>query len=79
VSRVPAGGLHLWVVVPPGRQMPIIDAARAAGVAISSGDGYFAAEPAGAFLRVGFAATADLAQLEEGARRLGEVARSARA
>jgi len=79
VSRVPAGGLHLWVAVPPGRQMPIIDAARAAGVAISSGDGYFAAEPAGGFLRVGFAATADLAQLEEGARRLGEVARSARA
>jgi hypothetical protein len=45
-------------------------------VAISSGNGYFAAEPGGAYLRVGFAAAADLGQLAEGARRLGEVARS---
>jgi DNA-binding transcriptional MocR family regulator len=76
VSRVPAGGLHLWVSIPGDRLTGILDAARATGVAISSGDGYFAAEPTGANLRVGFAAAADLAQLTEGARRLGTVARS---
>ena len=78
IDRVPTGGLHLWVGVPRDQLVGILDAARALGVAISSGDGYFAAEPAGAYLRIGFAATADLRQLEEGARRLGEVARSSR-
>jgi len=72
VSGVPAGGLHLWVAVPSA--MAAVEAARTTGVAISSGDGYYAAEPAGSFVRVGFAATADLAQLTEGARRLGTVA-----
>ena len=47
------------------------DAARQHGVAVSAGRRYFAAEPPAACLRLGFAATTDLAELAEGARRLG--------
>ncbi len=76
MGRVPSGGLHLWVGVPRAEVSSVVDAARVASVVISSGDGYFVAEPSGAYLRVGFAAAADLAQLREGARRLGTIARS---
>ncbi|MFI6002931.1 hypothetical protein ACIA98_21375 [Streptomyces sp. NPDC051366] len=46
-------------------------AARQRGVAVSAGSRYFATEPPTAHLRIGFAATADHAELTEGARRLG--------
>ncbi|SCL69782.1 PLP-dependent aminotransferase family protein [Micromonospora peucetia] len=75
VMRIPAGGLHLWVRLPSNDLHHITDAAQTHGVAVSPGNGYFAAEPPSAYMRVGFAAAADLAQLAEGARRLGEVAR----
>jgi DNA-binding transcriptional MocR family regulator len=75
VSGLPVGGLYLWVAVPSAA--PAVEAARTAGVTISAGDSYYAAEPAGSFVRVGFAATSDLSQLVEGARRLGDIARSA--
>ncbi|HCT79324.1 MAG TPA: GntR family transcriptional regulator [Micromonosporaceae bacterium] len=75
VARIPAGGLHLWLRLPPG-QTEVAEAARAHGVAVGPGRGYFAAEPPGAYLRLGFAAAADLTELSEGARRLGEACRS---
>ncbi len=80
VTGVPRGGLHLWVRVPGPLQTAaaIVDAARSRDVAISHGGGYFATEPPGAYLRLGFAAAADVAQLAEGARRLGEITRTPR-
>ncbi|WP_406063618.1 hypothetical protein [Streptomyces sp. NBC_01077] len=38
---------------------------------MSAGSRYFATEPPAAHLRIGFATTADHAELTEGARRLG--------
>jgi DNA-binding transcriptional MocR family regulator len=73
LSRLPSGGLHLWALVP---RDDIADAARALGVAVSPGRGYFAAEPPGSVVRLGFAAAAEVAELAEGARRLGEAGRS---
>ncbi|MEV0116649.1 PLP-dependent aminotransferase family protein [Streptomyces sp. NPDC050844] len=68
----PTGGLHLWVRLPPGVDDTVLTAAaRQRGVAVSAGVRYFAAEPPAAHLRIGFAATADHAELTEGARRLG--------
>jgi DNA-binding transcriptional MocR family regulator len=76
LTRIPQGGLHLWLRLPGSLQSAtrIVDAAHARGAAISPGTGYFAAEPPGAYLRIGYAAAADLAKLAEGARRLGEAA-----
>lgn len=76
LSRIPDGGLYLWVRLPTDSPHRVADAARKRGVATSPGNGYFAAEPPGAYLRLSFAAAMDLAQLTEGARRLGEIARS---
>ncbi len=68
----PTGGLHLWVRLPSGvDDTALAGAARRHGVAVSAGARHFAAEPPAAHLRIGFAATADLAELAEGARRLG--------
>ncbi|GLW29300.1 PLP-dependent aminotransferase family protein [Actinoplanes regularis] len=77
LAGVPRGGLHLWVRVPGALRSAttIADAALAGGVAVSVGTGYFAAEPPGAYLRLGFAATTDLAQLSEGVHRLSKAAR----
>ncbi|MFI9307885.1 hypothetical protein [Streptomyces triculaminicus] len=72
LAGLPTGGLHLWVRLPPGVDDTVLTgAARQRGVAVSAGSRYFAAEPPAAHLRVGFAATADHAELTEGARRLG--------
>ncbi|WP_052185715.1 PLP-dependent aminotransferase family protein [Streptomyces purpureus] len=72
VTSVPAGGLHLWLRLPPGvDDRALTAAARQRGVAVSAGSRYFATEPPAAHLRLGFAATADLTELEEGVRRLG--------
>lgn len=71
VSGRPEGGLHLWVRLPPGADdAAVAAAARQAGVAVSAGDGYFATEKPGAWLRLNFAAAADRAQLAEAAHRL---------
>ena len=48
----------------------IADAARQHGVAVSAGHRYFATELPAAYLRLGFAATADRTELIEAARRL---------
>ncbi|MGE7389365.1 PLP-dependent aminotransferase family protein [Streptomyces sp. NPDC004126] len=68
----PTGGLHLWVRLPSGVEDTVLaGAARQRGVAVSAGSRYFATEPPAAHLRIGFAATAEPAELTEGARRLG--------
>src|SRR5262249_18063368 len=69
LTRLPAGGLHLWFTLPPNPRAAV-DAAPPRGAAISPARGYFAAEPPASHVRLGFAASADLAQLSEGARRL---------
>ncbi|MGY0235777.1 aminotransferase-like domain-containing protein [Longispora urticae] len=74
VARPVGGGLHLWIRLPAGADAPAeARAARQVGVAVSVGDRYFAAEPPEACLRLGFAATADRAELAEAARRLGQL------
>ncbi|MFD9500977.1 PLP-dependent aminotransferase family protein [Streptomyces sp. NPDC060035] len=71
-AGLPTGGLHLWVRLPSGvDDAALTSAARQRGVAVSAGSRYFATEPPAAHLRIGFAATADLAELTEGVRRLG--------
>ncbi len=71
ISRLPAGGLHLWVQLPPGAaDSATADAARAYGVALNSGSRFFPSEPPSTWLRLGFAAAAGPAELAEGARRL---------
>jgi DNA-binding transcriptional MocR family regulator len=77
ITRMPAGGLHLWVRLPAGLDdVAAVTVARRHGVAVSAGSRYFATEPSTACVRVGFAATADQAELLEGARRLAVMARS---
>ncbi|WP_405585111.1 PLP-dependent aminotransferase family protein [Streptomyces sp. NBC_01092] len=72
LAGLPTGGLHLWVRLPPGVDDTVLTgAARQRGVAVSAGSRYFATEQPAAHLRIGFAATADHAELTEGARRLG--------
>lgn len=72
LAALPTGGLHLWVRLPSGVDDTVLaGAARHRGVAVSAGRRYFAAEPPASHLRIGFAATADHAELTEGARRLG--------
>ncbi len=74
ISRLPTGGLHLWIQLPAGADDTVVtSAARQDGVAVSAGRRYFAAEPPAAYLRLGFAATNDLAELANGARRLGHI------
>ncbi|MGJ6964401.1 PLP-dependent aminotransferase family protein [Streptosporangium sp. G11] len=74
VTQPPAGGLHLWIRLPPGTDDTVIaGAARRHEVAVSAGRRYFAAEPPAAFLRLGFAAANDLTELTEAARRLRHV------
>ena len=71
VTRVPAGGLHLWIRLAPGEDdLAVVRGARGRGVAVSPGRGSFAAEAPAAYVRLGFAAAADPAELSEGIRRL---------
>jgi MFS family permease len=70
IPRLPTGGLHLWIHLPGGADDTVVaSVARQHGVAVSAGRRYFAAEPPGACLRMGFAATNNLTELIEGARR----------
>ncbi|WP_371480684.1 PLP-dependent aminotransferase family protein [Kitasatospora sp. NBC_00315] len=78
LTRLPAGGLHLWLQLPSGSaDSAVAAAARAHGVAVDAGARYYPAEPQGSYLRVGFAAAADLSELTAAASRLGAVAREA--
>ncbi|MGW3659382.1 aminotransferase-like domain-containing protein [Streptomyces sp. NPDC005151] len=78
VAGLPVGGLHLWIQLPPGySDFAVAEAARAHGVVVDSGRRYYPAEPPDTYLRLGFAAAADPAELTEGARRLGAAVRGA--
>ncbi|MFI7638728.1 PLP-dependent aminotransferase family protein [Nonomuraea sp. NPDC049400] len=71
LTRIPTGGLHLWVRLPHGTDDAVVaDTVRRHGVAVSAGNRYFATELPAAYLRLGFAATADHTELIEAARRL---------
>ncbi|MFI6392780.1 PLP-dependent aminotransferase family protein [Nonomuraea sp. NPDC050540] len=74
LTRVATGGLHLWVGLPYGTDDTVIAAAaRQHGVAVSAGSRYFATELPAAYLRLGFAATADQAELTEAVQRLAVI------
>ena len=69
-ARLPDGGMNLWVPLPPGSDDREIAArAAAAGVVVSPGRPFFAAEPSGPHLRLTFAAEPP-ERLAEAVRRL---------
>ncbi|MFF5206276.1 PLP-dependent aminotransferase family protein [Streptosporangium sp. NPDC000396] len=71
IHLVPRGGLHLWVRLPPDRdEETVVEAARRAGVLVSSGRIYYPAEPPGPRIRVTHSAAVHLPELAEGVRRL---------
>ncbi|MFC5753496.1 PLP-dependent aminotransferase family protein [Actinomadura rugatobispora] len=73
----PAGGPHLWVRLRDGTDdVALADAALRAGVLVSAGRPFFPAEPPGPYLRIGYGAAANEAELDEGVRRLAEVVRA---
>jgi DNA-binding transcriptional MocR family regulator len=75
VAGVPRGGLHVWVRLPDGSDDVALTArAAAAGVVVSPGRPWFAAEPPAAFLRLTYAG-APPAELAEGVRRLAAASR----
>src|SRR4051812_12087840 len=68
----PAGGLFIWVTLPPGHDAEAVLArAIERGVAFVPGGYFYAAQPRPETLRVSFA-TASPEELDEGAARLGE-------
>ncbi|GAB1334633.1 PLP-dependent aminotransferase family protein [Streptomyces sp. E-15] len=78
---VPSGGYHLWLRLPdgtggtapslgPGGESALTSAALRAGVALTPGRPYFAAEPPAGHLRLSFAAVAGTGEIVEGVRRL---------
>ncbi|TDD62642.1 PLP-dependent aminotransferase family protein [Kribbella antibiotica] len=71
VDRIPTGGLHLWVGLPSGIDDTTVAAeARQAGVVVSPATHFFASEKPASWLRLNFAAAADLAELATAAGRL---------
>ncbi|TWF73106.1 DNA-binding transcriptional MocR family regulator [Kitasatospora viridis] len=77
LARVPEGGLHLWLRLPPGHtEAAVAEAATAHRVAVNLGRQYFPAEPTAGHLRLGFAAAAEPADLAEAARRLAVAVRT---
>ncbi|HEY5196571.1 MAG TPA: PLP-dependent aminotransferase family protein [Solirubrobacteraceae bacterium] len=79
-GRRPDGGLNVWVALPDGiDDLVLAQACRAAGVLISPGRPYHAAEPPRPYVRLSFAAAPDAAALEEGVRRLARAFAAVRA
>jgi DNA-binding transcriptional MocR family regulator len=73
LQTVPAGGLHVWVRLPDGLDDVAFTArAAAAGVLVSPGRPWFAAEPPAPHLRLTYAG-APAPDLVEGVRRLAKV------
>jgi len=78
LARIPGGGLHLWLQLPPNvTEATVADAARTRGVTVNLGHHYFPAEPPAAHLRLSFAAAGDPADLTEAALRLAAASGSA--
>jgi DNA-binding transcriptional MocR family regulator len=74
LAGVPAGGLHVWVRLPDGLDdVALTVRAAAAGVVVSPGRPWFAAEPPAPHLRLTYAGAAP-AELAEGVRRLARAA-----
>jgi DNA-binding transcriptional MocR family regulator len=70
---VPFGGYHLWVPLPSGTdETRVVGAALHAGVAVTPGKLYFAAEPPGPHLRLSYVSVATTVQLAEGIQRLAK-------
>jgi DNA-binding transcriptional MocR family regulator len=73
VGPLPAGGINLWVRLDPGEDdRELVRRAAAAGVIVSPGRPFFAAEPPAPFLRLSYAAEPP-ERLDEGVRRLAAV------
>lgn len=71
VLTVPRGGTNLWVRLPEALDdAALADRAAAAGVLITPGRPFYAAEPAAGHVRLTFSGTAQVGELEEGVRRL---------
>lgn len=74
VTHVPAGGMHLWVRLQDGLDDVVVaEAAERSGVLVSPGRPFFAAEPSAPHLRLGFAAVAQVGELEDAVARLARV------
>jgi DNA-binding transcriptional MocR family regulator len=57
LKQLPSGGLHLWCALPQGvSDIEVEHRAAARGILVSAGRHWYPAEPAGAFLRLSFAA-----------------------
>lgn len=73
ITRIPKGGLHVWVRLPDEYDdVEIAARARRADVVVEAGSPYFVTEPPAAHLRLTYAAS-NPEQLREGARRLASV------
>ncbi len=71
----PAGGMHLWIRLPPALDdLALAEAARRRGVIVGAGRGFFAGEPPDGRLRLTFTAAPSDADLVEGVRRLAQAA-----
>ncbi|WP_433296960.1 PLP-dependent aminotransferase family protein [Pseudonocardia sp. CA-142604] len=69
--RAPTGGHYLWLRLPGGTdETALTSAALRAGVAVSPGRAYFAAEAPAPHLRLGFADTAGTDEIAEGVHRI---------
>ncbi|MGW7006255.1 aminotransferase-like domain-containing protein [Streptomyces sp. NPDC054933] len=69
--HVPYGGYHLWLRFPEGTdEHALAAAALRAGVAVTAGRPYFAAEAPAPHLRLSYACTQSPAQVSEGIERL---------
>lgn len=79
LTRIPTGGLHLWLRLPDGvDDVELASRARRDDVIVEAGRPYFAAEPPAAYLRLTYAA-ASPTELTEGVRRLAVALRHQRA
>jgi DNA-binding transcriptional MocR family regulator len=77
LTRMPRGGMHLWVTLPEGMDdRAATEMARQHGVLVSAGSPFFATEPSSRHLRLSFGMAADHDELRESVRRLGRALRS---
>ena len=75
LTRLPRGGLNLWLRLPEGTTAPLVaERCARAGLVVSPGDEWFPAEPAGAFLRLNYAGP-HAARFEEAVGILGDAIR----
>ncbi|MDT7782113.1 MAG: hypothetical protein QOF58_532 [Pseudonocardiales bacterium] len=70
-GSIPTGGHYLWIRLPAGTdEAALANAALRAGVAVSAGRAYFAAEAPAPHLRLGYADTTSIDEIIEGVHRL---------